>query len=102
MQTFYLRFSDEDAWLAATQAAGYWITEERPRPLPYSHDHHFDVIGPVTEGGEWDPETGEVITLPVLLEGFHVNARFADDTLPAGWDTYIVTPTQPSRVFAGD
>ncbi len=98
-QTFYLRFPTEAAWLAAAQAAGFWITEEPERPLRYSHDHYFDVLGELSEGGEWDPETGEVITLPTLLEGFHVNARFSGDTLPTGWEAFVVNPAQPQRDF---
>lgn len=108
MQTFYLRFPTEAAWLAAAQAAGFWITEEPERPLLYSHDHYFDLIGPLTEGGEWDPEAvdpttgGPVcITPPTLIEGFHVNARFTGDALPTGWDAFAVTPAHPARTFAG-
>ena len=98
--TFFLRFPSESAWLAAAQTAGYWITEEPARPLLMSHHHYISVLGELTEGGEWDPATGEVITLPVLIEGFHVNACFADVTLPEGWGAFVVTPTQPQRVFA--
>lgn len=100
MNTIYLRFADEAAFTSACETAGFWITEEPERPLLLSHTHTFDVIGTITEGGEWNPETGEVITPPVSLPGFHVNAKLQE--LPAGWDTYLVTPTAPVRVFAGD
>lgn len=34
-------------------------------------------------------------------DAWHVNAKFTTD-LPAGWDAYLVTPTSPVSVFAGD
>lgn len=100
MNTFYLRFPDEATYLQACHDAGLWITEEPERPLPYSHTHTLDVIGTILQGGEWDPETREVITPPTVLDGFHVNAKLQE--LPAGWDAYLVTPTNPGRMFAGD
>lgn len=100
MNTIYLRFADEAAFTSACETAGFWITEEPERPLLLSHTHTFDVIGTITEGGEWDPETGEVITPPVPLPGFHVNAKLQE--LPDDWDAYVVSPTSPVRIFAGD
>lgn len=98
--TTFLRFPDEATFVSACETAGFWITEEPERPLLLSHTHTFDVIGTITEGGEWDPETGEVITPPVPLPGFHVNAKLQE--LPNDWDAYVVTPTSPVRIFAGD
>lgn len=100
MITFFLRFADEAAWISACEVAGFWITEEPERPQLLSHTHTFDVIGTITKGGEWDPETGDEITPPTVLEGFHVNAKLPE--LPAGWDAYQVTPSSPVRIFAGD
>lgn len=100
MITHFLRFADQSAFANACKAAGFWITEEPERPLLCSHTHTFDVIGVITEGGEWDPETGEEITPPTVLYGWHVNAKLQQ--LPDGWDAYVVTPTSPVRVFAGD
>lgn len=98
--TTFLRFPDEATFISACETAGFWITEEPERPLLLSHTHTFDVIGTITEGGEWDPETGDEITPPTVLEGFHVNAKLQE--LPTGWDTYVVTPASPVRIFAGD
>jgi hypothetical protein len=62
-----------------------------------SHTHALDVIGTITRGGEYDPETGDVIVAPEVLDGWHVN--FAGE-LPDGWDDYLVEPANPYRVFA--
>lgn len=102
LPTQFLRFPTEAAWIAACEVAGYWIEdpEGEDRPLLLSHDHTFDVLGTLYEPGTYDPETGEELTPPVPLEGFHVNAKLP--ALPAGWDAFVVTPAQPQRVFAGD
>jgi hypothetical protein len=98
--TIFLRFPSEAAFHAACEATGYWITKGTPRPLLLSHRHIFDVLGELTEGGVYDPETGEQLEAPTPLEGWHVNAKLP--TLPEGWDAYIVTPAQPQRIFSGD
>ena len=64
--------------------------------IQYTHDRAIDVIGTITEGGEWDNE-GNVITEPTVLSGWHVN--YLGD-LPTGWESYEVTPSTPYRVFA--
>jgi len=99
--TYFLRFEHEGIFQAACMHAGLWIDDDSPRPLLLSHTHILDVIGTITEGGEWDPDTGEVITPPVVLPGWHVNAKFTTG-LPDGWDTYLVSPSSPVRIFAGD
>ncbi len=81
--------------MAALDAAG--LLDADGHFLTASHTHALDVIGPIYRGGTYDPDTGEVITPPVLLEGWHVN--YIGD-LPDGWDAYVVTPEQPVRVFA--
>ena len=97
--THYLRFPDEPTGMAALQVAGFTATDEDGATviITASHTHAIDVIGPISIGGEWDPESGEVITPPTLLDGWHVNYQ---GDLPAGWDSYLVTPQHPSRVFA--
>jgi hypothetical protein len=92
--TQFLRFPDADAWLAAASEAGF-ITDDTL--LAYTHGHAIDVVGTITRGGEYDPETGDVIVAPTVLAGFHVN--LAGD-LPTGWEEFLVAPEQPYRVFA--
>ena len=93
--THYLRFPDEDTGMAALDAAG--LVAEDGNVITASHTHAVDVIGIISTGGEYDFETGEVITPPTVLDGWHVN--FAGE-LPEDWADYVVTPEQPVRVFA--
>ena len=90
----FLRFPNESTWTAAATAAGF-ITDDTL--AAYTHDHAIDVVGTITRGGEYDPETGAVIVAPTVLAGFHVN--YSGD-LPEGWDEFVVEPAAPSRVFA--
>ena len=92
--TQFLRFPDEETWTAAATAAGFMVDDTL---AAYTHDRAIDVVGAITRGGEWDPETGAVIVAPTVLAGFHVNYS---GELPEGWDDYLVTPAAPYRVFA--
>ena len=92
--TQFLRFPDESTWTAAASEAGFLIDDTL---TAYTHGHAIDVVGTITRGGEYDPETGDVIVAPEVLDGWHVN--FAGE-LPDGWDDYLVEPANPYRVFA--
>ena len=92
--THYLRFPDEPTGMASLDAAG--LLGDDGAPLVASHTHALDCIGSISIGGTYDPETGDVITPPTLLPGWHVN--YIGD-LPDGWDAYLVTPEQPVRVW---
>jgi hypothetical protein len=92
--TQFLRFPDESAWLTAASEAGF-ITDDTL--LAYTHDRAIDVVGEITRGGEYDPETGEVIVAPTVLNGFHVNYS---GVLPETWAEFLVEPAAPYRVFA--
>jgi hypothetical protein len=92
--THYLRFPDEPTGMAALEAEGF--LNDDGEVITASHTHAIDVIGLIYVYGEWDPETGEVITPPELLPGWHVN--YVGD-LPDGWEAYVVSPRRPKRVF---
>jgi hypothetical protein len=92
--THFLRFPDADAWTAAATEAGF-ITDDTL--AAYTHDYAIDVVGTITRGGAYDPETGDVIVAPEVLDGWHVN--FAGEP-PEAWQHYLVTPQHPARVFA--
>ena len=90
----FLRFPDESDWTAAATEAEF-ITDDTL--TAYTHDSAIDILGAITRGGEYDPETGEVIIAPEVLDGWHVN--FAGE-LPDGWEEYVVSPENPVRVWA--
>ena len=90
----FLRFPDESAWTVAATEAGLLIDDTL---LAYTHDRAIDVVGVITRGGEYDPETGDVIVAPTVLDGWHVNFQ---GELPDGWDELMVEPANPVRVWA--
>jgi hypothetical protein len=92
--TQFLRFPDADAWLAAAAEAGFMVDDTL---AAYTHDRAIDVVGTITRGGEYNPETGDVIVAPTALAGFHVNYS---GVLPETWAEFVVEPAQPYRVFA--
>jgi len=93
----FFRFPDEATWLTAARDAGFIVTDEEgtERLAAYTKDHAIDVVGIITEGGEWD-EDGNVVVPPTTLPGWHVNYQ---GSLPEGWEQYVVTPETPARVF---
>jgi hypothetical protein len=95
----FFRFPDEETgWQKLTEAGLTTISEDgKLVPITASHHHALDVIGPICTGGSYDPESGDVIEPPVLLEGWHINYI---GSLPDGWEQYAVHPKRPKRVFA--
>ena len=98
----FFRFADEAAWLTAAKTAGFLKTvtdeegNETEQLQAYTHSHAIDVVGVITEGGEWD-EDGTEIVAPTTLDGYHINYL---GELPEGWKTLEVKPENPYRVFA--
>jgi hypothetical protein len=98
--TFFLRFTDESTWTESATAAGFFSEPDEDGNTTlaaYTHDHAIDVVGTITRGGEYDPETGDVIVAPTVLDGWHVNFQ---GTLPESWEEFLVEPVAPYRVFA--
>ena len=59
---------------------------------------NYQILGQLTNNdGVYDEETGEVITEPTILDGYHVNTTEAIE----GADEYRVSPTVPRVVYAG-
>ena len=122
MITYYLRFPSQDDWEQAAAAIGLRINnpilieDEKIDPdtgeiippvyednwswLPmYTHQWGVDEIGIIyNDDGVYDPETGEELVPPTIIEGWHAN--YAGDFLPSELEPYIVTPISPYRVFA--
>jgi hypothetical protein len=98
----FFRFANRAAWLTAARTAGFMTTvtdddgNKSEQLQAYTHSHAIDVVGIITEGGEWDKEGVEIVA-PTKLDGYHINYL---GTLPTGWEAYTVTPKNPYRVFA--
>jgi hypothetical protein len=89
------KFQSRAQFRTLAEAEGL-ITEEGEL-ITASHTHAIDEVGTITKGGEYDPETGEVITPPIPRSGWHVN--YAGEP-PEAWTQYLVTPQHPARVWA--
>jgi hypothetical protein len=89
------KFPTRAQFRTLAQAEGL-LTEEGEL-ITASHTFAIDEVGTITKGGEYDPETGEVITPPVPRSGWHVN--YAGEP-PEAWAQYLVTPQHPARVWA--
>ena len=60
---------------------------------------NIDTLGIIYEGGEWDAEGNEIVA-PVALDGWHVNIRVMPGEDGSALTPFLVTPTQPRRVWA--
>lgn len=92
----YLRFPNQQEFRSKAGEAGLLTAEGNL--ITATHSYAIDEVGIVTEGGSWDPQTNEVIVLPTILEGWHVNMI---GSLPDGWDLFLVNPKKPFRVWSG-
>ena len=122
MNTTYLRFPSQDVWEQAAAAVGVRVNnptrveEESVDPdtgdiIPavyednwswdyYNHNWAVDDIGVIyNDDGVYDPDTGDVITPPTPMEGWHVNFKSNQDI---DWSGFPVHPQSPYRIFAGD
>jgi len=90
------KFSTRAQFRTLAEAEGL-ITEDGEL-ITASHTFAIDEVGTIYEGGTYDPETGEVIVAPTVLDGFHVN--FIGE-LPDGWSEFLVAVKTPSRIFLG-
>ena len=85
MTDFCLKFPDEATSFAAAQELDAVVeTEDGPRLARFTHRYAIDVIGEIP---------GET--------GWHVNLRIVDGSpLPDELAPFVVTPTNPYRVWA--
>jgi hypothetical protein len=81
-----------------TLAAAEGLITEDGELITASHTFAIDEVETIIEGGTWDPETGEAITPPVVLPGWHVNTL---GLAPEAWDQYLVVVNSPARIFLG-
>ena len=80
-----------------TLAAAEGLITEDDELITASHTFAIDEVGTIYEGGTYDAE-GEVITPPVALTGWHVNAA---GIAPEAWDEFLVVVNSASRIFFG-
>ena len=109
MDTTYLRFPSQEVWEQAAAAVGVLSvvnvgTEEEPDMQEqwnyYNHKWAVDDIGVIyNDDGVYDPDTGEVITPPTPMDGWHVNFKTDMDIDFSG---FPVHPQTPYRKFAGE
>jgi hypothetical protein len=94
------RFPDQDTFMSLAEAEALVFIDEdgSERLITDGHNFCIDVLGTLYEGGEWDPQTGEVIAAPVALGGYHCNTI---GLAPESWDQYLVVVNSPARVFLG-
>jgi hypothetical protein len=109
MNTYYLHFPSQEVWKQAAQAVGVLNvvnvgTEEEPDMQEqwsyYTNDWAVDDIGVIyNEDGVYNQETGEEITPPTPIDGWHVNFKSVE---PMDWSGFLINPQSPYRIFAGD
>lgn len=107
INTYFLRFPDEETAKSILSQIGIYIETAPATDTEPSQGYYrdadigwaFDLIGTITKGGEWDPETGEEITPPIEVPGWHAN--YAAKELPPELEPYNLDPkpSTPSRVF---
>ena len=102
MNTTYLRFPSQEVWEQAATAVGVLsVVDGEEQWSYYTHDWAVDDVGVIyNDDGVYDPDTGDVITPPTSMDGWHVNYKAA--TLPSDLEAYVVTPNSPHRKFAGE
>lgn len=89
---YYLKFEDEaQAMSVLYRKEG--VTEEYEGYDVPNFDN-IDIIGTI-----YEPTVDEE-TPPVAIDGFHVNVRNYTETNEL--DSYLVFPTNPRRIWAGD
>ena len=101
MNTTYLRFPSQDVWEQAATAVGVLsVVDGEEQWSYYTHDWAVDDVGVIyNDDGLYDPDTGDVITPPTPMAGWHVNFKSDKDI---DWSGFPVHPQSPYRKFAGD
>jgi hypothetical protein len=93
---YCFRFDSRQQFRSLAAAQG--LINDDDELITGGHGFAVDEIGQIYEGGIYDPETGEVITPPTALPGYHVNTL---GLAPEAWDAYLVVVNSPARIFAG-
>ena len=94
------RFPDRATFRSFAAAEGLITTDDdgAERLITDSHAHSLVEVGTIASGGKWDPETGEQLEPPTVLDGWHVNTL---GLAPEAWDPYLCIVNNSRNVFAG-
>ena len=90
------RFPSKEIFYELAQEEG--LLTEDGQLITGGHGFAIDEIGVITQGGEWDLETGELLVPPTVLDGHHCNFV---GIAPESFDAYLVVVNSPARVFLG-
>lgn len=101
----FLKFPDEETFLAKAEEAGLTYTDEsgETHVSTGSHEYSLDIVGIIYTPGEYtfNEETGEHVEVvaPVAIDGYHVNMI---GKVPENFQEYVIdAPNTPNRIFAG-
>jgi hypothetical protein len=95
------RFTTRAKFCSLAAAEGLLTKDDNAEDVLITDSHTYSIVevGTIAKGGSYDPETGEVITPPTVLAGWHVNVT--GDLAPEAWDRYLVVVNHPTRTFFG-
>lgn len=117
MKDFYLKFNDKNEAVQVLIDAGFGVQRVNrdtgeaevqivngvSRPVmdvnTTSTDFTIDMVGEIVTPPVIDLDSETVVTPPVVAQGYHVNIRMLNGSLPVALTPYAVTPKTPKRVF---
>lgn len=101
--TYFLRFATQEEAEQKLTEVGYSSTDPETDQIHFHTPPHtgaLDIIGTIyNNDGVYDEESGEVVTPPTAMEGYHINL-ILKESLPQILKSYLVSPKRPYRVFA--
>ena len=101
--TYFLRFATQEEAEQKLTEVGYSTTDPETNQIHFHTPPHtgaLDIIGTIyNNDGVYDEESGEVVTPPTAMEGYHINI-ILKESLPQILKSYLVSPKRPYRVFA--
>jgi hypothetical protein len=102
-KTYFLRFATQEEAEQKLTEVGYSTTDPETDQIHFHTPPHtgaLDIIGTIyNNDGVYDEESGEVVTPPTAMEGYHINI-ILKESLPQILKSYLVSPKRPYRVFA--
>ncbi len=104
---YFLKFASKEECFQELNEVGWCEkTSKENEELKYrfildGHEGAIDEVGVIVDQqATYDPETFEELTPTTYLDGWHINVVLKNP-LPEYLTPYLVTPTTPSRIFAG-